>query len=457
MPARLPTGEIVSTVATDAIRLGEAYDVTARFCGAVVSYVVVATLLLQTSVTLGMVVLLGVPVVAGVLGFVVRPLHARQKELREVAGRLTTLGADTVAGLRVLRGVGGEREFLRRYTAQSQEVRRAGVGVAGIQATLDALQVLLPGVFVVGVTWLGARFAVDGRIGPGDLVAFYGYAIFLVLPLRTATEMLEKFISARVAAERVVAVLRVQPAVTDPPHPAAPPPPLPDLDDPLSGLHVPAGGFVALVGADPDDGARVADRLGRLVADVEGASPLLGGVAVALLPVAEVRQRVVVADSDPRLFTGSLRRELDPGGGHDASDVLRAVGTASAHDVLEALPHGLDDEVTERGRSFSGGQRQRLALVRALLTDAETLVLVEPTSAVDAHTEAAIAANLREARAGRTTVVVTTSPLLLDRVDEVAVLVDGRVVAQAPHRELLGRADQVGVTYRATVTRGEDE
>ncbi|HZI96971.1 MAG TPA: ABC transporter ATP-binding protein, partial [Actinomycetales bacterium] len=359
--------------------------------------------------------------------------------------------------LRVLRGVGGEREFLRRYTAQSQEVRRAGVGVAGIQATLDALQVLLPGAFVVGVTWLGARFAIDGRIGPGDLVAFYGYAIFLVLPLRTATEMLEKFITARVAAERVVAVLRVRPAVTDPRLPVAPPPPLPDLDDPLSGLHVPAGGFVALVGVDPDDGARVADRLGRLVADVEGASPLLGGVAVSALPVAEVRRRVVVADSDPRLFTGGLRRELDPGRGHDEADLMAAVTTAAAHDVLETLPRGLDDEVAERGRSFSGGQRQRLALVRALLTDAETLVLVEPTSAVDAHTEAAIAANLRDARSGRTTIVVTSSPLLLDRVDEVALLVGGRVVAQAPHRDLLGRDDQIGATYRATVTRGEDE
>ena len=457
MPQRLPTGEVVSTVASDAVRLGDAYDVTARFVAAIVSYAVVAALLLRTSVTLGLLVLLGVPLVAGVLGLVVRPLHTRQKELREVAGRLTTLGADTVAGLRVLRGVGGEREFLRRYTAQSQDVRRAGVQVAGVQATLDSLQVLLPGAFVVLVTWLGARFALDGLIGPGDLVAFYGYATFLVLPLRTATETLEKFIRARVAAERIVAVLQVQPAVADPARPHAAPGSCPDLDDPLSGLHVPAGGLVALVGTDPADGARLADRLGRLVADDETISPLLGGVPLRQLPVSEVRRRVVVADSDPRLFTGRLRTELDPGGCHDDDQLLAAVGAASAHDVLESLPRGLDDEVTERGRSFSGGQRQRLALVRTLLTDAETLVLVEPTSAVDAHTEAAVAANLRSARLGRTTVVVSTSPLLLDRVDEVALLVEGRVVAQAPHRELLHRDDEVGRLYRATVTRGEDE
>lgn len=456
MPQRLPTGEVVATVATDAIRLGDVYDITARFVGALVSYAVVAALLLRTSVTLGLVVLLGVPAVAAVLGLVVRPLHARQKEQREVAGRLTTLGADTVAGLRVLRGVGGEREFLRRYTASSQEVRRAGVGVAGVQATLDSLQVLLPGAFVVLVTWLGARFAIDGRIGPGDLVAFYGYAIFLVLPLRTATEMLEKYVRARVAAERIIAVLQVRPSMADPRVPSPSPGPSPDLVDPRSGLRVPAGALVAVVGADPADGAALADRLGRLSAD-DGTAPLLGGVPLTDLAVAEVRQRVVVADSDPRLFTGRLRRELDPGSTRTVAEVQMAVETASALDVLESLPRGLDDEVTERGRSFSGGQRQRLALVRALLADAETLVLVEPTSAVDAHTEAAIAANLREARRGRTTVVVTSSPLLLDRVDEVALLVAGSVVAQAPHRELLHADGEVGRIYRRTVTRGEEE
>ncbi len=456
MPERLPTGEVVSTVASDAVRLGDVYDIVARFAGAVVSYAVVAALLLRTSVTLGLLVLLGVPAVAALLGFVVRPLHARQKAQREVAGRLTTLGADTVAGLRVLRGVGGEREFLRRYTAQSQEVRRAGVGVAGVQATLDSLQVLLPGAFVVLVTWLGARFAIDGRIGPGDLVALYGYAIFLVLPLRTATEMLEKYVRARVAAERIVAVLQVRPSVVDPAVPGASPRPSPDLEDPRSGLRVPAGAFVAVVGTDPADGAALADRLGRLSPD-DGTSPLLGGVPLPDLAVQEVRRRVVVADSDPRLFTGRLRRELDPDARRSDTELLDAVRTASALDVLEGLPRGLDDEVTERGRSFSGGQRQRLALVRALLADAETLVLVEPTSAVDAHTEAAVAANLREARRGRTTVVVTSSPLLLDRVDEVAVLVGGVVVAQAPHRELLHRDDDVGRAYRRTVTRGEDE
>ena len=122
-----------------------------------------------------------------------------------------------------------------------------------------------------------------------------------------------------------------------------------------------------------------------------------------------------------------------------ASDeqVLAAIAVANAEDVLDSLPEGLDGHMEERGRSLSGGQRQRLVLARALLAEAEILILVEPTSAVDAHTEARIAQRLHEARRGRTTVVMTGSPLVLDQADRVVLIADGRVAATGTHRELL--------------------
>ena len=448
--ANLTTGEVVATVSNDAMRAGGAFDITARLAGAIVSYAVVAALLLASSRFLGLVVLVGVPVLVASLSFVIRPLQARQREQREEVGRLTALGADTVAGLRVLRGIGGESVFFDRYRSRSEQVRLAGVRVALPQSTLDSAQVLLPGIFVVTVVWIGGRFAVDGRISPGELVAFYGYAAFLVLPLRTAAEAVDKVTRALVGARRMLDVLAVEPLVADPSSPAAAPPAEALLADARSGLVVAPGVLTALVSDQPEDAVALADRLGRFV-ESEGVS--LGGVPLAALPVELVRRRIVISETDPLLFSGTLRHELDPWNRSDDSAILEAVAVANAEDVLESLPHGLDGNVEERGRSFSGGQRQRVVLARALLADAEILVLVEPTSAVDAHTEARIARRLREARAGRTTVVVSASPLVLDQADRVVFFQDGRVVASGTHRELLGSSD----AYRATVTRDEEE
>jgi ABC-type multidrug transport system fused ATPase/permease subunit len=448
---RLSTGEVVATVTNDAMRAGGAFDITARLAGALVSYIVVAIILLSSSVVLGLVVLLGVPVLVLLMGFVIKPLQARQAEQREEVGKLTALGADTASGLRVLRGIGGEHAFFTRYRSRSQEVRQAGVRVALPQSTLDAAQVFIPGLFVVLVTWLGARFALSGQIDVGELVAFYGYAAFLVLPLRTAAEAVDKLTRSYVGAKRMLRVLAVERDVDEPTRAAAEPPALVPLADHGSGLVVEPGRVIGLVSAQPDEAAAIADKLGRF-GDHDGVH--LGDVPLAELSIDAVRRRIVVSEADPVMFSGTLRRELDPWESTDGDDerIHTAIAVANAEDVVEALPEGLDAFVDERARSFSGGQRQRLVLARALLSEAEVLVLVEPTSAVDAHTEARIARRLREARQGKTTVVITASPLMLDQTDRVFFVEDGRVVADGTHRELLSSHEG----YRWTVTRGED-
>jgi ABC-type multidrug transport system fused ATPase/permease subunit len=446
--AELTTGEVVATVSNDALRAGGAFDITARLAGAIASYVLVAAILLSTSFVLGLVVLLGVPVLALSLSFVIRPLQARQREQREEVGRLTALGADTVSGLRVLRGIGGEQVFLDRYKSRSEQVRLAGVRVALPQSTLDSAQVLLPGIFVVLVTWLGARLAVEGSIRPGELVAFYGYAAFLVIPLRTAAEAVDKVTRALVGAQRMLTILRIEPRVPEPSVPAAEPPPGVPLADRRSGLVLEPGALTCIVSDTPQEGVELFDRLGRFVDD-DGVT--LGEVPLDALALEAVRSRIVVSETDPLLFSGPLREELDPWGRATEAELLAAIAVANAEDVLDSLPEGLDGLVEERGRSLSGGQRQRLVLARALVADPETLLLVEPTSAVDAHTEARIAERLHEARRGRTTAIVTASPLVLDRADLVVFLQRGRVAASGSHRSLL----QSTAAYRATVTREE--
>jgi ABC-type multidrug transport system fused ATPase/permease subunit len=208
---QMPAGQVVTSFASDFWRMGEVFDVTARLAGAIVSFIVVSAILLRGSVLLGVIMLVGGPLLLASLALVVRPLHRRQQAQREEAGQLTALGADTVAGLRVLRGIGGEDTFLARYAAQSERVRLAGVRLSPVQATLDAAQVLLPGIFVVVVTGIGAHLAVAGEITPGQLVAFYGYTAFLTMPLRTATEFVDKLTRTRVAARRIVKILAIEP------------------------------------------------------------------------------------------------------------------------------------------------------------------------------------------------------------------------------------------------------
>jgi ABC-type bacteriocin/lantibiotic exporter with double-glycine peptidase domain len=444
LPKRLTTGEVVSVGIADVSYIGDAMEITARGTGAAVAIAAVAGIMLATSPPLGLIVVIGVPLIIVAAAPLLRPLHRRQVRQRELSGELNTRAADIVAGLRVLRGVGGEQVFAGRYRDESQGVRRAGVEVARAESMLNGAEVLLPGLLIVLVTWVGARFAVEGRISVGHLVAFYGYAVFLIEPMRTLGEAADKITKAHVAAARVIRILALAPEFPD--LGTRVPAPHAGLIDPVSGLVVRSGRLTAIAAADPVDAQLIADRLGGYT-EPQGVS--YGGVPLA--EVAGLRRRVLVAINDDRLFSGRLRDELsgEPGPDGRPRDLYAALYAACAQDIVDEV--GLDSHVEEAGREFSGGQRQRLGLVRALAADPDVLVLVEPTSAVDAHTEAAIAARLAKARGGRTTVVCTTSPLVLDRADHVVYVEGGRVAAEGTHTDLLRTAP----AYAATVTREE--
>lgn len=447
LPHKTSAGEVMSVGVADVLQIGRALDLSSRGIGSIVAIGVVAAVMLATSWELGLVVLAGVPVMVWAVGALLRPMHDRQARLRDQQAELSAHAVDIVGGLRVLRGIGGEELFASRYHAESQRVRHAGVRLAGAEAVFESARMLLPGLLVALVVFLGARAALAGDLTAGQLVAFYGYAVFLGTPIRRIAVFASAAMKGYVAARRVVDLLALTPSI-DGGGSAVLPADGGDLADPVSGLVVRGSGFTGVACTSPAEATVLADRLGRYVSS----EVTFGGVALGDAALDEVRRRILVAGNEARLFAGPLRAELTVDGVVPADDarVLAAIEVASAADVLEALPDGLDTVVTAGGKEFSGGQQQRLRLARAVLASPDVLVLVDPTSAVDAHTEARIAARLAAARAGRTTVVFATSPILLDHADEVVLVDGGRAVAVGTHASLL--ADP---RYRGLVARAE--
>ncbi|WP_329532321.1 ABC transporter ATP-binding protein/permease [Streptomyces sp. NBC_01450] len=441
-------GEVVTIGVGDVQTISQSLTVVGPGIAAIVTYGVVAAQLTSVSLQLSVVILLGVPLTAGLVGPLMSRLQGAETEYRERQGVLTARIGDLAGGLRVLNGLGGKGLFADTFRRDSQELRVRGYRVGAATSWIQALGTGLPTLFLAVVTWLAARLAAQGEITIGQLVSVYGYVAVLVMPVYFLIQSGYQLSRAVVAARRVVRFLSLEPVADRPDARDAPASPA-VLHDPDSGVRVLPGRLTALVGALPAESEAVVDRLGRYAES----AVTWGGVRLDGIALAQVRERILVADNEADLFAGTLRELVSGRREHDEEAIARAVRAAAADDIVLGLPDGLDSAVDAQGRSLSGGQRQRVRLVRALLADPEVLLAVEPTSALDAHTEAAVAARLRAARSGRTTVVTSTSPLMLDQVDTVYFLVDGKVAASGGHRELLD--GEPG--YRALVARDADE
>lgn len=481
---QIASGDVVATINADADSIGALSYFIVNVVGSLIATIVVAVLMLRMDVGLGLLVLLGVPIVLGGVGSLLKPLNRRMTAQREENGRLTTVTTDVVAGLRVLRGIGGEDVYAARYAEQSGRVREAGIRVASTQALLAAIRAGAPMILTAVVVGASATAALSGRITPGEFVTFYGYTTFLIWPLGSFADLMQFMTRAWVGAKKAARVAGVAPLVSDALVPASArpdsaadaagtsadssrrgvdvgtdpaepghgegPDPLGDLVDLTSGVRVRGGIMTALVCARLGESAALAERLGR--AD-DRYAVTLDGTDLRYLPIDQVRRTILVSGAHAEAFAGPLggeilgeevplapdrnvRELMQVYAGAYRPDAARAAVTltpaqreraehalevAAAGDVVDSLG-GLDGQLTEKARNLSGGQRQRLALARAVARQTPVLVLVEPTSALDSHTEDLVAQRLRAEREGRTTLVVTASPLLLARCDEVVLL-----------------------------------
>ncbi|WP_433725944.1 ABC transporter ATP-binding protein [Actinoplanes sp. CA-051413] len=451
----LRAGDLLTVSTSDADNTSYLLDYVPRIVGAVVATVISAVVLLLISVPLGLVVLVATPLVLVLLQISSPLITRRVADQQEQAGRATSLATDLVTGLRPLRGIGAQDAAAGNYRAVSRRSLAATLRASRTQGGYLAASTVLSTLLACGIAILAGWFALTGRITVGQFITVIGLAQFLIEPFGTLAVVPSWIAEARASADRVALVTDaglVLPEGADRPaeHPC-------DLrlsgvrHGPLDGLdlHVRPGEFVGVVARRPGD-AEALVKLLSVPADYQG-SVLLGGSPLEQVDRAHARRLLLVEPHHTDLFTGTIAANVAVhADGEIPADVLSA---AAADEVLDTQPERLDALVAERGASLSGGQRQRIALARALLARPPVLVLHDPTTAVDAVTEHAIAQGIRALRhgpaSGFATVVITSSPALLAATDRIVVLGDGVVTAEGEHEEL-GASDE---TYRRLVLR----
>ncbi|WP_369055079.1 ABC transporter transmembrane domain-containing protein [Kineococcus terrestris] len=426
------SGDVLSVATSDTRHVAEVVPLLTYLTSATAGLVVSAVVLLRIDVVLGVGLLVAVPLLVVGLQALAPRLEGRVHERQRAAGRASAVAADLLAGLRALRGAGGVPEAVRRYARVSRSSRDAAVGAAGATATLTGASTAATGLLLVATAAAAGTAALDGRISVGELVTVVGAASFLADPVRTVTASVQGLAVSRAGARRVAGLLREVSAV---PSPAA----APDAAGPAA-----AGGADDLVPAP-------GEVLGVVVAD-----PVLEEVVVARCAAGRAADEVLAEPHAVHLLGPTLREALDTGRGGAAGGqvgVAAALRAAAAEDVVAAVPGGLDGELLDAGANLSGGQRQRVALARALVADPPLLVLRDPTTALDALTEDAVARGLRalrheDGRGARSTVVLTSSPLLLGRCDRVVLVAADGAVRSGTHARLLDEP-----AYAAAVQR----
>lgn len=437
----LKSGEVLTIATEDADSTADIIEVVPLLISSLVAVVVAAVALGLADLRLGLLVIMGTVVILTILSVMSKRIGASTQEQQARVARAGAKVADLITGLRPLHGFGGNHAAFVSYRKVSTEAKHQAITVAGVNGAYAGAAQALNAVLAAAVTLTAGWLAFDGRITIGELVMAVGLAQFIMEPLKMFSEMPKYVMMARASAERMALVLAAPPAsAPGPRRPAA------GGDLEIDGIRygtlrklkfrVAAGEFVAITAYQPRAAADFASILAVNVPPQEyDGTVRVSGQEIADLSVEAVREHMLVNPYDGEIFAGTLRTNIDPAG--TSRTVPEAVEASMLTDVVALHRDGLDYAIRDRGANLSGGQRQRLSLARALAADADVLVLHDPTTAVDAVTEQLIARNLVKLRRGRTTVVISSSPAVLDAADRVLVLDDGVITAEDTHRNLL--------------------
>lgn len=399
-----------------------------------------------------------------------REFRSLSRLMQEQRGDLTTAIEEAATGIRVIKAFGRRRHVAKRFDARARKVHHSQVGRARLQGTFLALLDLVPSMAIAIVLLLGG-FAIDaGRLTAGDLVAFVLYVLQLIFPTRAFGMILAHILEGGTAAQRLYEVLDTEPAIADRPKAR----PLkhakgrltlenlgfryPNSGDPVLrgvNLAVEPGETIALVGRTGSGKSTLISLIPRL-ADVTAGRICIDGVDIRDIRLSSLRGIVSVAFEEPILFSASARENLLLGAPNATDEQLRQAIDLAQADFVYALPWGLDTRIGEQGLSLSGGQRQRLAFARAVLARPKILVLDDPLSALDVHTESLVEEALGRVLDTTTALIAVHRPSTVALADRVALLDGGTITAVGTHSELLSSVPEYRAILSAEAESDED-
>jgi ATP-binding cassette subfamily B protein len=424
----------------------------------VMTFVAVVALLIRLNWWLGLVTgAIFAPVLPVCIRFEKR-YRVLSRRVQDQQGDLATLVEEAATGIRVLKALGRRREAAARHDAQAAEICRTQVEKAGLLGSFWALLDLIPNAVIGVVIVLGAIAVSSHALTLGGLVAFITLALLLVWPVEALGYIIASGQEAATAAQRVLEIFDTQPEIKDHHSERAVVLPVqqvrqprghlvfdhvafcyPDTDEPVLRdvvLELEPGQTLVLTGATGSGKSTLLQLVPRL-ADVSSGSVRLDGTDVRDIPLRRLRTAVSCAFEDATLFSASVRENVMLGAPGADDDAVEAALTAAQARFAYDLPWGIDTRIGEQGMALSGGQRQRIALARAILAGPEVLLLDDPLSALDVHTEERVTRALHEILAGSTALVVAHRPSTVALADKVALLSGGVIAASGSHRELL--------------------
>ena len=475
------SGQLLSRATTDlsAIRRFAGFGIV-FFITNLVTFAIVAALLIQLNWWLGLLTTCVFLPVAAVCTWFERGYGVLSRRSQDQQGDLATYVEEAASGIRVLKALGRRGEAAGRHTAQARVVYQTQVSKARLRGSFWAFLDLIPNVVIGLLLLFGAIATSRHELTLGGLVAFITLTLLLVWPIEAMGYILASGQEAATAAQRVYEIFDTEPAITGPPARSAPaaaaavtgsgrraPARLafervefryPGAHRPVLrgvSLELEPGQTLALTGATGSGKTTLLQLVPRL-ADPASGRITLDGTDIRAMPLGVLRARVGCAFEEATLFSASVRENVSLGApGATESEIEQALAAAQAgfaHD----LPWGLDTRIGEQGMTLSGGQRQRIALARAILARPSVLVLDDPLSALDVHTEEKVSRALRQVLAGTTALVVAHRPSTVALADKVALLADGVIVALGTHAELLRTQPRYRHLMSGTPGEGSD-